>query len=134
MFLHHNKAAGWLFKRAFEKRIAGSASVDRKAVRATFTCHARTHAARDPASLAPLRLVVGDYAGGLCGELPRQPCASLTVVRHPLGRLISAFVYCRRTHDQTCGARALDPKKATLLEFGRHQAPYLQLQVYCCIQ
>lgn len=46
-----------------------------------------------PATACPFRLMWGSHAMGLCGAYPKKPCVMLTVLRHPIKRVISQYNY-----------------------------------------
>ena len=103
------------------------AAIDREAAAAATPTAATAKATK----LASCAVVAGDHAAGLCGVLARQPCASLTMLRHPVSRLVSSLAYCRTLGgaDQLCAGRHAAPRGASLVEWARHQRRFLQLQL-----
>ncbi|KAJ8039574.1 hypothetical protein HOLleu_17336 [Holothuria leucospilota] len=47
------------------------------------------------------RLYVGDYAYGICENIPDRKCAYITILRDPYERLVSAYFDCRESEGKS---------------------------------
>lgn len=77
-------------------------------------------------------VVMGDYNFGVCAVMSPRPCFYMTVLRDPMRRLVSSYMYCQdkyRQNDQLCMSQLLSASSATLEQWARHQGNYLARQL-----
>ncbi|XP_065191602.1 uncharacterized protein LOC135822704 [Sycon ciliatum] len=134
VYLHHNKAGGTSIKTCM-RRIAQHLGMT---VTKAVTGFRRQQMEKPAATSKQLAassfdLIYGGYTAGLCSEelyASSRPCLSFTLLRDPVHRLVSSYMYCQRNQkDQLCGSWLVNASSVTLSHWAQHQSGFLLAQL-----
>ena len=103
IFLHHNKAGGSTMKFIL-KSIAQTSSLRHILITKSNADVVQQMTDKGRNNNSQQTIYYGDHAFGSCDFLPpNRSCSYFTMIRNPYSRIISAYFYCQKAHDELCG-------------------------------